>query len=100
MANKKLEEAKKVGDAFVKRKIGKDFHYKINVLMAVILLLAVMLLYDAVEFLTLYRPSPVQRFTSVVEIIAVLVLGLIGYNTIKNLREWEDTYKRIKKLID
>jgi hypothetical protein len=103
MPKKKLNEAMKVGDDFLKDRISSGFHFKINALLAVIFILEVMLVYDAIDLLLLhlvYAPHhPISAFLSVSEIFAVLILGLIAYKFARDLHEWEYTYKRVRKIL-
>jgi hypothetical protein len=101
MPAKKLSKAMKIGDEFFRERVDKGAHFRLNALMVIIIILAVMLVYDALDLLLihLYFSTQVQVFTSVFEIAIVVVLGLLAYKFTRDLHEWEHTYRKVREVL-
>lgn len=101
MASDKMVEARKVGDKFYKENFGRGIKSRANLILKISILLIVIELVDEIPIiLDIIHENPYLIAFSLVEILVPVILLIIIYILVNDLKKWEDTYRKIKKLID
>lgn len=89
----------KVGDDFYRKKFGKGIRPKANLLLLIIAMLAIVVIEDKVGDMLFVDTTMLQHILSISIIFLTFFLCLIGYKFTRDLKEWEDTYKKVCKIL-
>jgi hypothetical protein len=99
MAGKRSKEME-IGESFYKKVFGRSIKSRTNLILKISVLLLIIELIDEVPILLdVFQEDPALVLFSIVEIAVPVVLMIIIYVLVKELEKWEDTYKKVKKLI-
>jgi hypothetical protein len=100
MANNKIAEAKRVGNGFVSGKFRVGIRFKAKLLLAINLILVIFVIQDEARDILYFDNMTAQTAVSAGIIIMAVSLGLITYKLTRDLNQWEETYKKVKKILD
>ena len=94
-------EGRKLGDTFYRDTFKKGIRSRANLILKISVLLVFIELIDEVPIiLDVFQEDPALMLFSVVEILVPIILVIIIFVLVKELKTWEDTYRKVKKLID
>ena len=95
-----MKEARKIGDKFYKENFNRDIRTTANLIMKISVLLIIIELIDEVPILIdVFQEDPTLILFSVIEILVPVVMLVIIFMLVKELKKWDDIYKKIKRLI-
>ena len=98
MAGKK--EEMKMGESFYRKNFSRGIKSRTNLILKISILLIVIELIDEIPILLdMYNEDQVLILFSMVEVMVPIVLLIIIFLLVRELKEWEETYKKVKKLI-
>jgi hypothetical protein len=101
MAERRISEAKKIGDGFYKKNFGRGIKSRTNLILKISIIVIALEIIDEIPIiLDIYKEGLESVIFSVVEIVCPIILGIIIFMLIKELDKWENTYKKVKSLID
>jgi hypothetical protein len=98
MPSKKMAEAMRLGDGFHRKTFGSGIKFKAKLLLAINVILVILVIQDEARDILTYDTG-FQRIISTSIIVLALILGFIGYKLTRDLDEWEEMYKRVKKIL-
>ena len=95
------KEEMMIGESFYKKNFGRGIKSRTNLILKISVLLVFIELIDEVPIiLDVFQEDPALMLFSVVEILVPIILVIIIFVLVKELKTWEDTYRKVKKLID
>ena len=94
-------EGRKLGDSFYRDTFKKGIRSKTNLILKISIILVFIELIDEIPIIMdVLQEDPALKLFSVVEILVPVVLVIIIFVLVKELNKWEETYKKVKNLID
>lgn len=90
----------RIGERFYKKNFARGIKSRTNLILKISVLLIVIELIDDIPILLdIYNEDQALILFSIVEISVPVVLVIIIFLLAKELERWEDTYKKVKRLI-
>jgi hypothetical protein len=100
MASDSMTDARKVGDSFYKQNFGRGIKSRANLILKISVLLIIIELIDEVPIiLDVFQEDSSLIIFSVVEILVPMILMIIIYMLVRELKRWDDTYRKVRKMI-
>jgi hypothetical protein len=100
MPEKRMTEARKVGDTFYKNNFGKGIKSRANLILKISVILIALELIDEIPIIIdVFNEDPALIIFSIVEILVPVILLVVIFLLVKEVEKWEDTYNKVKKLL-
>ena len=94
------KEEMMIGESFYKKNFGRGIKSRTNLILKIsVLLIAIELIDEIPILLDIYNEDQALILFSIVEVSVPIILVIIIFLLVKELEKWEDTYKKVKKLI-